>query len=123
VKGYENAWFEARNANIELLAFDDTEIVLRVHTARDDASVSVKVYAYPLWRARTDAGQALVITRDDLALMQIALPPGENYTVTLRYEEGRVEQAGALVSFLSGILWVSGSGFGYFRRRRTIETD
>ena len=123
VKGYENAWFEARNANIELLAFDDTEIVLRVQTARDDASVNVKVYAYPLWHARTDAGQTLVITRDDLALMQIALPPGENYTVTLRYEEGRVEQAGALVSFLSGILWVSGSGFGYFRRRRTIETD
>jgi len=106
VNDYANAWFEARNANVTLLAFDDTEIVLRVHTAQADASVNVKVYAFPLWRARTETGQTLVITRDDLALMQIALPPGENYTVTLRYEEGIVEHVGTLISFFGGILWV-----------------
>jgi hypothetical protein len=66
------------------------------------------VYAYPLWRARTDAGQSLSIQRDDLAMMQIALPPGENYTVTLRYEDGIAEQIGALVSILGGTILVSG---------------
>ena len=108
VNNYESAWFEARNANVALLAFDDTEIVLRVRTAHADASVSVKVYAFPLWCARTETGQTLVIARDDLALMQIALPPGENYTVTLRYEEGIAERIGRLISMLGVTIWVGG---------------
>jgi hypothetical protein len=116
VNDYENAWFDARHANVELLSFDDTEIVLRVHTAQADASVNFKVYAYPLWRARTDAGQSLSIQRDDLAMMQIALPPGENYTVTLRYEDGIAEQIGSLVSILGGTILVSGMLFARWRK-------
>jgi len=61
----------------------------------------------------------LPIARDDLALMQIALPPGENYTVTLRYEEGVVEQVGVLVSILSGtLLVVSGLVVNFLKRVR-----
>lgn len=110
---YENAWFEARNADVDLISFEDTKIVLRVRAAQADANVTVKVYAYPLWRARTDTGQALAIARDDLALMQIALPRGENYTVTLRYEEGMVEWMGTLVSLMSGMLLLGNSILSY----------
>lgn len=108
VKDYASAWVDPHNADVALLAFDDDAITLRVRAAQSDASVNVKVYAYPLWRARTDAGQVLPIARDDLALMRIALPPGENFTVTLRYEEGVVEQVGKLISMVSGVIFVSG---------------
>lgn len=107
VKNYASAWIDAHNADVDLITFGDDEIVLRVRAARADARVAVKVYAYPLWRARTDGGQSLEITRDDLALMRIALPRGENYTVTLRYEEGIAEQAGFLISIFSGVILVS----------------
>ncbi|MCI0476982.1 MAG: hypothetical protein L0Y55_12105, partial [Anaerolineales bacterium] len=119
VQGYENAWFEACNAAVDLISFADTEIVLRVRAAQSDASVNVKVYAYPLWRARTDAGHALAITRDDLALMRIALPPGENYVVTLRYEEGIAEQVGVWISIVSGTILASSAliAFGFRRTR------
>jgi len=82
VKEYTSAWIDAQNSDVALIAFGDDEIVLRVRAAQADARVNVKVYAYPLWQARTDAGQSLAIARDDLALMRIALPRGENYTVT-----------------------------------------
>ncbi len=117
VLGYANAWFEARNADVDLISFEDTEIVLRVRAAQGDASVNVKVYAYPLWRAHTDAGQSLPITRDDLALMRIALPPGENYTVTLRYEEGVVEQVGLGVSIVSAAMVIGGGLVSVLWRR------
>ncbi|MCX7841193.1 MAG: hypothetical protein N2559_17280, partial [Anaerolineae bacterium] len=119
VNEYENAWFEARNADVDLISFEDTKIVLRVRAAQDDANVTVKVYAYPLWRARTDTGHTLAITRDDLALMQIALPRGENYTVTLRYEEGIVEQVGNLISILGGTILL-GSAVMAWRAERTL---
>jgi len=117
VKKYENAWIDAHNAAVDLLSFADDEITLRIRAARADASVTVKVYAYPLWRARTDARQSLAITRDDLALMRIALPPGENYTVTLRYEESVVEQIGFLISILSGTFFVGGAMIAFWIRR------
>jgi hypothetical protein len=117
VKEYENAWIDAQNADVDLLSFADDEITMRVRAARTDANVTVKVYAYPLWRARTDAGQSLAITRDGLALMQIALPPGENYTVTLRYEEGVAEQVGLLLSILSGTIFMGGAMIGFWFRR------
>ncbi len=116
VKDYASAWIDAHNADVDLLVFGDDTITLRVRAAHDAARVNVKVYAYPLWRARTDAGQVLPIARDDLALMQIALPPGENYTVALRYEEGVIEQVGALISVLSGVVWVSGVVITWWRR-------
>jgi hypothetical protein len=117
VKEYENAWIDAQNADVDLLSFADDEITMRVRAANADASVTVKVYAYPLWRARTDAGQSLAITRNDLALMRIALPPGENYTVTLRYEEGVAEQVGLLLSILGGTIFMGGAVIGFWFRR------
>lgn len=50
----------------------------------------------PLWLAYTEGGRSLSIARDDLGLMNIVLPRGENYSVTLRYEEGVVEQLGGV---------------------------
>ena len=117
VKEYENAWTDAQNATVDLLSFADDEITLRVRAAYADASVTVKMYAYPLWRAYTDAGKPLAITRDDLALMRIALPPGENYTVTLRYEESSAEQVGFLISALSGTFLLGSAMLGFWLRR------
>jgi len=118
VKGYEDSWLDAQNATAELLAFRDDEITLRVRAARANASVTVKVYAYPLWRAHTDAGQSLTITRDDWGLMWIVLPPGEDYTLTLRYEDGVAEQIGFWFSVSSAILLVGNALFA-LRMRRT----
>jgi hypothetical protein len=118
VNAYENAWIDAQNASVDLLSFDDTEIVVRVRAAQPNASVSVKVFAFPLWRARTDTGQVLSMQRDDLALMRIALPPGENYSVTLRYEEGVAEQVGALISLIAGTIFVGSTLVGFWSRIR-----
>jgi hypothetical protein len=116
VKEYASAWIDAQNSDVDLIALGDDEIVLRVRAVRAEASVAVKVYAYPLWRARTDAGQLLAITRDDLALMRIVLPRGEDYTVTLRYEEGIAEQVGALISLVSGVIFASGALIAVWRK-------
>ncbi len=103
VKGYESTWIEAKNATVDVVSWQDEEIVLRVNSATEAASVNVKMYAYPLWRATTDQGQTLTITSDDFALMQIALPRGENYSITLRYEPGAAEQVGGIVSLVSAL--------------------
>lgn len=68
-------------------------------------------------RANTDVGQSFAITRDDLALMRIALPPGENYTVILRYEDGVAEQAGFLISILSVTFLMGGAMIAFWIRR------
>jgi hypothetical protein len=117
VKEYENAWTDAQNAAVDLLSFADDEITLHVRAAYADASVTVKVYAYPLWHAYTDAGAPLAFTHDDLALMRIALPPGKNYTVTLRYEDSSAEQVGFLISTLSGTFLLGSAMLGFWRRR------
>jgi len=101
LKDVQPAWIEAKNANVELAAFADDHIDLHVRAAQANAQVSIKVYAYPLWRAVKDDGQVLQITADDLDLQQVALPRGENYSVTLRYEEGIVEQVGNFISISS----------------------
>lgn len=107
VKGYDNTWIDPRKAIVDLTTFTDQEITFRVRAARSNASVGVKVYAYPLWRAYTDDGQSLQIMRDDLGLMRILLPRGENYSVTLRYEDGPAEQIGTLISVFSLALFLS----------------
>lgn len=105
VNGYTSAWFDTRNATIDLLAMRDDRIEMRVRAARADAQVTVKVAAYPLWRAHTDTGQPLPITRDSMGLMQIALPPGENYALTLHYEPGAAEHTGNVISLASVALF------------------
>jgi hypothetical protein len=107
VEGYDNVWIDASDASVELVAFKDDDITLRVRAAGPNASVGVKVYAYPLWRASTDAGRELVITRDDWGLMRIPLPRGENYSVMLRYEDGIPERLGTLISIAAAALFLS----------------
>ncbi len=105
VNGYASAWLDTRNAMVDLLTLDDDRIEMRVRAARADAQVTMKVAAYPLWRAHTDTGQLLPIARDPMGLMQIALPPGENYALTLRYEPGAAEHAGNVISLASVALF------------------
>jgi len=101
VKDYSSAWIMPQNASVELVSRADRQIELNVLAAQADASVVVKVYAYPLWRAYTDTGQSLPIVRDEFGLMRLALPRGKNYAVRIRYEEGTAEQIGNLISVSS----------------------
>jgi hypothetical protein len=100
IKDLQPSWIEAKAADIELVSLSDDRIELYVRSAQANAHVGIKVYAYPLWRAYA-AGASMPITRDDLALMDIALPRGDNYTVTVRYEPGMAENMGDLVSITS----------------------
>jgi hypothetical protein len=121
LKGFDGAWLDAHNAVVDLTALADDRIDLRVRAAQSDASATVKVYAYPLWRAYAENGRPLQITRDDLALMRIALPPGENYSVTLRYEDGAVERPSNLVSILSLVLFIGSGAIAIGRRLSTAR--
>ena len=105
VNDYEGTWLTARNAKVELLGNADDRIDLRVRDAQQDASVQLKFYAYPLWQAYLENGQSLTLESDDLGMMQIALPRGEDYRVMLRYEQGLVELAGNWISAGSGLLF------------------
>lgn len=109
VEGYENAWIDGHHAAVDVVTFEDDDITLRVRAAESNASVDVKVFAYPLWRAFTDSGEELDIARDGGGLMRIALPRGENYTVTLRYEYGIVERLATLIS-IAGVALFLGAG-------------
>ncbi len=117
VNDYENSWLATRNANVELITWRDDEIVMRVHSANDNARVTVKIAAYPLWRATTDRGQALTITHDAMGLQEITLPRGDTYTVTLRYTQDTSTQIGngismlALLGIVAGIVFVSARRF------------
>ncbi len=121
VKGYENVWIDARNAAVELVEFEDDRVELRVRAARADATVSVKIFAYPLWRAVTDAGQSLPISRDEMGLMQVALPPGEEYAVLLRYENGIAEEIGNSGSLLSALVFLGSGAYGFTQWVKSVE--
>jgi len=105
IKNFDSAWIDANSATVDLVKNADDEIVLHVQNAKLNATGHLKIYSYPLWRAVTDSGQAISVSRDDVAQMLIAFPPGEDYSLTLRYEEGIIETLGNLVSVSSsGIL-------------------
>ncbi len=106
LKDSAGEWLDAQNATVDVVDMQDDRMVLRVRVAQENASIRVKVYAYPLWQAQTEKGQTLAITPDETALMQIALPRGEDYTVTLRYAEGVIEKLGNWVSVISGGLLI-----------------
>ncbi len=92
---------------------------MRVRSASEGARAAVKVYAYPLWRARTSAGESLNITRDDFGLMQIALPRGEDYNIEVRYELGAPENLGDAISMVSAAgLGIPGLGIVARRFRK-----
>jgi hypothetical protein len=57
---------------VELIELADKEIHLAVHAAEPNASLSLKLYAYPLWHAYKDDGEALPLGPDDWGLMQLA---------------------------------------------------
>lgn len=95
------AWFDAENAQVDLVSMTDDQIVLRVRSAEDNARVGIKEYAYPTWRATTSTGQALPIARDDFALMSVAIPRGDDYSLTIRYEPGAAENIGLVISIAS----------------------
>ncbi|MBI5301927.1 MAG: hypothetical protein HY868_07305 [Chloroflexi bacterium] len=117
IKNWDGAWLAAENATVELIAKQDDQIIMRVRAAQADARVRVKIQAYPLWRAVTDRGERLTITADDFALMQIALPRGDDYIVTLRYAEDTVEHIGNSISILFIVVGGAGVLFAFARQR------
>ncbi len=102
------AWFEAQRADVELLANADDQLSVRIHSAEAGATLGIKIHAYPLWRAETDDHRSLPITRDEWGLMQLALPAGKDYVVTVRYEPGAVEALGNLISLAGGLAFLIG---------------
>lgn len=122
VKGYGNSWVDSYNAQIEVARFEDDEIQLHVHAAQTNAQVTVKDYAYPLWHAYiNDSGRELPITKDALALTHIALPLGEDYSVTLSYEESKVTELGNSISLASVVLFAIVGAYAYRNERQRMQ--
>ncbi len=116
LKDHAGEWFEARNATVEMAEHGDDSTALRVRSAQADAQVQIKQYAYPLWSAYTEKGEQLPVTADDLGLIEIALPAGEDYVVTVRYEQGAVEQLGNWLSIVSTLV-LAGAGIAIAHKR------
>ncbi len=102
------AWVEAEGAEASLVEREARQWVIRVDRASAGASLTAKMAYYPLWRADA-GGQRLEVAPDRYGMQQIALPPGDSYTVTLAYCEGWPEWGGlaASVAALAGalLLW------------------
>lgn len=117
VQNQTSSWLEASNADVEIAEWRDNDILISVRDARPDASVSVKLFAYPMWHAATESGQVLPIEKDDWDMMRIALPPGHDYAVKLQYQDGIVEQSGSILSAASLLVLVGLIGLGSRKRR------
>lgn len=117
MKNLPSSWIQSDTADVELVSLSDDRIELLVHSAQPNAHVRIKMHAYPTWHAYV--GQTtLPLTSDDLTLMDLRLPPGENYVVTLRYESGAPEEIGEGVSVASLLLFSLAGALGVVIRRK-----
>ncbi|MEW6621156.1 MAG: hypothetical protein AB1422_17790, partial [bacterium] len=73
------------------------EIHIRVLEAKQNITLGVKISYYPLWKASIDNIQ-LKVSQDEMGLIKVNLPAGENYIVKLKYEDGLMEQIGWIIT-------------------------
>lgn len=114
----ESKWVEGTRANLDNVAYDGERITFHVKLANGNGRAHVKVYAAPLWQARRDDGTLLPVQRDEYGLVEIPLPKGRDYNVTLTYEPGATEQAGTIISAVTILALAGGAGYLLYRRRR-----
>jgi hypothetical protein len=115
------SWVQAEGADVEPVSLTDDQIEMHVRSAQDNAQVILKEYAYPLWRAYDSTGKELPITEDSLALMRIALPVGQDYSVALQYKDDTPEHLGNSISFASALFFMVIGAFA-FRKRQGRKT-
>lgn len=108
------AWAEAEGAEVEVVERLPRLWRIHVSEASEGTEMLVKMTAYPLWHADV-AGRELPVHADGRALMRVALPAGDSYTVTLTYREGWAEIIGGVVTLLSVL--IVGAGVIVDRRR------
>jgi hypothetical protein len=113
VAGYEPTWVEAKQAGTTVLRYERNALDIQIDDAAPDTNLSVKVSYYPLWRAEAN-GQPVPIQMDRYGLMTLSLSPG-SYTLHLRYQPGRPEQIGGLISMVTIIGAIGGVVFYYLR--------
>lgn len=118
VLNYENAWVQGVRANIDRVEYHGSAFSFHVRRANENAVARVKVAAAPNWRAQTSAEQTLAIERDAYGLIEIPLPRGRDYAVTLRYEMGMVERVSAVISFSALGAFLFGAAILVFQRAR-----
>ena len=114
----ESKWVDGTRANIDTVVYDGDTISFHVKLANGNGRAHVKVYAAPLWQARRSDGTVLPVQRDEFGLVEIPLPKGRDYNVTLTYEPGLVEQAALIISAVTILALAVGAGFLLYRRTR-----
>jgi hypothetical protein len=105
---------ESDKAEIEVDRVTPGAMDLRVTAAPAGARLRIKMTDYPVWQIR--AGETLLPhTADALGLMTVDLPAG-SYGLDLRYEPGRVEKLGNLISLGAAAIWLALLGFTFHNR-------
>jgi hypothetical protein len=93
-------------ASVAVSAQGPASLDLRVEDAAAGAPLLVKVTDYPLWRVRA-GGTSLPHQANELGLMALRLPQG-SYELQIRYQPGRAERLGGLISLAAAALWLAG---------------
>ncbi|MCX7919602.1 MAG: hypothetical protein N3A72_08370 [bacterium] len=124
IPSYTSSWIEydTTRADIQVTSFSGDRITLSVQSAETDVPVLVKVAYYPCWQATLSKYQTsnskfqITILADEIGLMRLTLPKGENYQVELTYRNTWAETLGWILTITSFI----GIGLTFYFTRRKI---
>ncbi|MFB3895064.1 MAG: hypothetical protein ACE14V_02060 [bacterium] len=126
IPNYTPSWIEydSTKADISVTSFTADSISLSVTSVVTATPILVKVAYYPCWKAvlvnsasrfrgndvipaKAGIQSAIAVSSDEIGLMHLVLPPGENYQVQLQYQRTGAETIGYLISIFSFLVLLS----------------
>lgn len=105
-------WITSTNATTSLLERNGLQWRIHIERSEANAILAPKMAYYPLWQAETN-GQPIPLTSNANSLQEIILPKGENYIVTISYQEGIYEWTGLLITLAT----IAALGYALWHQR------
>jgi hypothetical protein len=104
LSAYQAASQPASRATVNVSRFDPVRRELVVNSAAP-ISMTLRALYYPDWRATVDAQPTAVYPSSTLGLVTVDIPAGE-HRVAVFQETTPAQQAGNVISMLSGVAWL-----------------
>lgn len=107
VSGYHYNWLDYDSSKVAatLESFGEDNLRIKVISAKPNSILTIKTAYFPCWQA-TGLGNKIPINSNELGLIQLRLPEGNNYLVTLTYQSTGVEKTGWTITFLSILAFI-----------------
>jgi len=102
LSGYNPSYidFDKKIMDALVIKYEPSQIDIHVSRANIDTSLILKIMYYPSWSGYINE-EKIDINKNEIGLIKIKIPAGENYMINLRYGNSVAEKISGLVSIFS----------------------